>query len=130
MAARAAQIDQAMETAQIERRCNGRRTDAAESVHAFQEIALGFFGAEEARKNSAFHAECLVPARRALAHRVFQMRPHRKQRVVGITDVAGQRIGAVGAQVFVGFGRVDVAPVAFFKQTQRDAGIQQGAAAP
>ncbi len=94
-------------------------------MHALQEIALGIFSAEEARKDSAFHPECLVPARRAFANRVLQMRPHWIKRIVGIMNVAGQRIRAVGSQIFVGLGRVHVNSIALFKQPERDAGVEQ-----
>ena len=94
-------------------------------MHALLKFPHGAFGAEEMRKDGAIPAEGLFPAMGALADRVFQMPPHRVQRVVRIADVAGQRVRAVGSQEFLGFGSIDIRFAMLFEQSERDAGVQQ-----
>jgi hypothetical protein len=85
----AAEIDQPAEPAQIERSDHGRRAELSLPVHAHQELAQVRLVAEEVRKDRSVKTVCLLPAVRALAHRVVEVCPELPQYGVGIAGVAG-----------------------------------------
>ena len=84
MPGRPAEIDQRLEPAEIECRHDLRGAEQALAVHAHQKLAFQFLGAEEVREDRAVPAVRLLPAVRALADRVFQMRPELPEDVVAI----------------------------------------------
>src|SRR5579863_8739749 len=94
-------------------------------MHAFLKFTHGAFGAEEVRKNRAVPTERLLPSRAALADRIFQMTPHRVQGTVRIADVSTERVRTVGTQELFRLRGIYVFFAAFFKQSKRNAGIQQ-----
>ena len=86
----------------------GRGTQLSKSMHPAQKTAPARIGFEEVVEQGSLPAEGLRPARRAFAHGVLQMRPHGKQRLVGIEHVSGQRERAMVAKVGLRDGLVGV----------------------
>ena len=68
-------------------------------MHAIEEGAKGFRGAEEVIKDGAVPAELLVPTRSSLADCVGQVLPERVEDIVGVEHVADEGFRAVGSQV-------------------------------
>src|SRR5260370_41648100 len=99
MAGAAAKIDQARKAAEMESRHYRGRTQPSKAMHPALEFAHGAFRTEEVREDRPFKSESLFPTMTSFANRVFQMSPHRLQHIVGILDVARQRVRAVGRQI-------------------------------
>ena len=94
-------------------------------MHTLDERLLRLFCAEEVIEDSTFNAECLLPARRAVPHRIFKVGPQGKENVVGIKDVSGQRALAAAAEIGAGYRLVFIHGAVSAQELQAHAGVQQ-----
>ncbi len=94
-------------------------------MHAHQKCARGFASPEKMVEDRAFEPKRLRPAVAPLAHGIFQMRPHRKQDVVRIENVACERTVARPAQISRGHRLIGVPALILAQESEAHAGIQQ-----
>src|ERR1700687_2330903 len=94
-------------------------------MHPLDEGLFRRIRTEKMIEDSTLDIESLVPARRALSHRIFKMGPQGEQNVIGIKDVSRERPLAGPAQISAGYRLVFIRSAVPPQELKTHAGVQQ-----
>ena len=126
MTAAAAEIDQPVESAQIEGGRHARRADDTVAVEAEQKAAHRLGIAEEMLEHVSADVERLAPAICALAYGVLEVAPHRVERLIGEQHIPGERRGSGPAEIRGGEWCVGERPAGLLlEEAESHAGVKQ-----